>query len=275
MIITKLSGGLGNQMFQYAAGRALALRRNTDLALDLSWYKKPHRSTTGQDYWQPYQLGAFQIQTVAATEKPASTLPDQGFAFAPHVLDAPDGTLLAGFWQSERYFADFEQEIRGDFQFADDPTPPIAAMIDRLASEESVSVHVRRGSAADYRGDPAHWAFADFGLLDAAYYEAAMQHVAERVPGARFYVFTDDPAWCFGNLPGVLVMPDNPGLDDLRLMSACRHHVVANSSFSWWGAWLDPNADKIVVGPVEFAEDRQYDSPDYLPESWVKVPAGR
>ncbi len=261
-------------MFQYAAGRALALRRKVDLALDLGWFAEKHTSSSGHDFSHPYQLGAFDIEADLPWQSVA-TLKEEGFGFDPRVLDANDRTRLDGYWQSERYFADFADEIRSDLRFAEEPSTGVGLLLEHLGSVESVSVHVRRGSAPDYRGDLAHWASADFGLLGATYYEAGMNLVADRVEGARFYVFTDDPAWCFGNLPGVLVMPTNPGLDDLRLMSACRHHVVANSSFSWWAAWLNPSPEKIVVGPVDFAEDRRYDSPDYLPESWLKVPGGR
>jgi len=228
-IVTAIRGGLGNQLFQYAAGRALALRRNTDLAVDLSWY-----DNRAFPYWRPYELGSFHVQTVplkgtfrtvyeSANEKVRPFLPD--------VLDAPDGTRLLGYWVDERYFADQAATIRADLSLS---TKPI----------DGVSLHVRRGSS-DIPGD--------FHVLPVSYYREAV----ERFPDAALYVFSDDIGWCRRNLK--LGRPcdfveGGSAVEDLRLMSSCRHHIIANSTFSWWAAWLNPDPGKIVVRPpAEYA----------------------
>ena len=220
-ITAVVCGGLGNQLFQYAAGRALALRNGTEVTLDLDWFDDPARP-----YWLPYELDQFTIKAQRA---------------------GATGERLDGYWTSESYFAYAKEQIRGELRFRDPPSGAHASLIRRMQAEESVAVHVRRGPAADYQGDARFVTAPDYPLLPLSYYESAMR----TLPG-KFYVFSDDPAWCRANLgSGCSIIEGNTGVDDLRLMSSCRHQIIANSTFSWWGAWLNPNSHKTVVGPKE------------------------
>lgn len=177
-----------------------------------------------------------------------------------------------GFYQSERYFRDIADEVRRAFTFdlrrAGERTREMQRQID--GDPLSVSLHVRRG---DYLL-PKH--YANVGTVcGLPYYRHAVDEICGRVEGARFYVFSDDPAWARENLPveAVAYIDWNTGEDswqDMFLMSRCRHHIICNSTFSWWGAWLDPRPDKVVIAPERwFAAD---EAPDIIPEGWVKVP---
>jgi hypothetical protein len=292
MILVRLQGGLGNQLFQYAAARRLARARGAELRLDLSRLGGPGLRTPRR-----YELGALNVAAEVAgaddlakirrepkglVERVRTRLSGDGsglrvvreahFHFDPAVLDLPDGVCLAGYWQSERYFADVADLVRKEFT----PKAPLAGRNAELAGEiegcEAVSVHVRRN---DYLADPA--VLAVHGMCGPAYYERALAHVAERLADPVFFVFGDDAEWARGNVraPGRMVIVDHNGAEhpaeDLRLMGLCRHHVIANSTFSWWGAWLNPRTEKVVVAPQRWFATDQWDTRDLIPAGWVRL----
>jgi|SRR5208337_704280 len=239
MIVANLKGGLGNQMFIYAAGRAMALRYNTGLILLKSDLGNANTK-------RHFQLDAFNIQ---AKSTPEGNVGD-------------DLIYLNGYFQSEKYFADYAKQIRKDFTLKNLRELPI----DPTAM--SVGIHVRRG---DYVTDPATNRY--HGLCDLDYYRRSMKFIEDRVGHCRFYLFSDDPQWARENLPGELISGN--GLTDqeeLIAMSRTRHQVIANSSFSWWAAWLNPRLDKIVVAPEKwFAAPEVPDTRDLLPHEWVTL----
>jgi hypothetical protein len=276
-------GGLGNQMFQYAAGRRLAIKRGTELVLDLSYLAHQPRT----DVPRHFELDCFHIAGARTDEfgdvsraqtllrrlirsKAPRQLKETRARFQPAVLRAPDNTLLVGYWQSARYFEDEEAQIRSDFAFA----APLSAAKNALArtiDENAVSVHVRRG---DY---VSHAAASKFhGLLPLEYYERAARVMTERLDRPHFFVISDDPAWCRSHLklpsPATFVgdVP-GPGHEDMQLMSLCRHHIIANSSFGWWGAWLSGSVDKIVIAPRRWFTDAARDTSDLVPKSWIRL----
>jgi hypothetical protein len=284
VIAATLVGGLGNQLFQYAAGRSLALRHDTELVLDLSILNGPQELLASR---RGYELGCFAIdaqladgvrsweslpgnagvrQRVRRARAEFTVLRQRGFAFQPAFFDAPDDTLLAGFWQSEAYFADHAAAIRRELVLAGPGLPEVA-------HDSSVSVHVRRG---DYADDPT--TNRVHGLLPPAYFRTALDEVARRMDAAPdVHVFSDDPAWCREHLDlgaPFSVVDTGSARADLRTMSACRHHVVANSSFSWWGAWLDPRPDAIVVAPKQWIADPAVDTSHVVPARWLTIDAG-
>jgi len=292
VIVTHLIGGLGNQMFQYAIGRRLAHDRGTDLELDLSGYVDQSMHATARRY----ELGCFRIRAGIARARdlpgyePRSPLarlaarlvPPAGprlevvheprFTFDPGVLDAPDGTALFGYWQCERYFDAIAPLIRSDFEFVEPPRGANADMLAEIRGVEAVSVHVRRG---DYVSDARTNAFHGTASLD--YYRDALATIAATVDRPSLFVFSDDPAWCKEHLRSDLPTtyadhnPPERGHEDLRLMVGCRHHVLANSSFSWWGAWLNPSPDKVVVAPRRWFQDDSVDTSDLIPRGWIRI----
>jgi len=285
MIYARLLGGLGNQLFQYATARAVALRNGAELVLDA-------RLCRDDDHTR-YGLGAFAIRArraLPAELPPGRDRPlahalwrrfgrhprfvrERGLGFNPSVLSLGDDVYLHGYFQSERYFADQADILRDELTIIDPPTAPVAAMAARIAGVPAVSVHLRRGDyVTDSRAARAH------GGVGADYYDRALRLVAERA-GIEpvVFVFSNDPGWARENLRLafetriVAVADATRPHDDLRLMAACRHHVIVNSTFSWWGAWLDPNPEKIVVAPRRWFADPGLSNPDILPAGWISV----
>ena len=291
MIISKLSGGLGNQMFQYAIGRHLAMKNNSALRLD----------TSGFRYYKlrNYDLSCFNIQENIATledlshvllpsdtpvhkvgrylkakianHRPIQYIKEQKIDFYPEILTLGDNTYLDGYWQSEKYFSDITGVIRDEFTVKNKPDPINESYLEEIKNCESVSVHVRRG---DYVFNPT--ANQVHGFLGLGYYQKAMKTVLEKIDSPRFFIFSDDPEWVEGNIginvPTTCIKHNSiKSYEDMRLMSTCKHHIIANSSFSWWGAWLASNEDKIVIGPSRWFRNSNYNDLDRMPENWLRI----
>jgi hypothetical protein len=292
MVISRLCGGIGNQMFQYATGRALSVRLGSKLKLDRSWFKDMTGCTP-----RSYALGDFRLEAEPAAEREL-TRPRmrRGRAFL-HRLEVMSGLSarrveephfeywrgfeelagdvhLVGYWQSEKYFAGIRGTLLRELSVARDAEGKNRDVAEQIAAADSVAVHVRRG---DYATVAKTNAF--HGVLGLAYYDRAFQHVASRVRSPKLFVFSDDPSWARDNLrtalPAVFVAHNgaDAGHEDLRLMSLCKHHIIANSSFSWWGAWLSGDGAKIVIAPRRWFENEEMDrqTGDLIPEGWVRL----
>ena len=288
MIITQINGGLGNQMFPYAAGRALALRHGVDLALDTRIF----------DGGTQFGFGLDHFAHAARQGLPAEMPPERrqnrlrylvwrGLKLKPHLFrehglsynagfdDLGDGVYLKGYWQSERYFKSVEAAIRDDFVITTPPTPENAAILTELAHLPAISLHIRRGDyVKDSRTNATH------GTCTLEYYARAVDMIAGTMTDKPvIFTFSDDPVWVRENLVlpyEMRVMEHNDSdhnYEDLRLMSACRHHIIANSSFSWWGAWLNPSPDKLVVSPARWFADPKMLNEDIWPENWSRLEA--
>ncbi len=286
ILVTRLHGGLGNQMFQYAAGRAIALRTAAELYLDLSYFEREPLHAFGlQHFSAKYKIATTSELPPGQRAKPLRYLlwrtlrlnptlvREKSLGFDPRVRAITPPAYLHGYWQSEKYFADVADIVISDLAVKTPPSQANAAMLERIRGGSSISLHVRRG---DYASDPA--TLATHGLCSPDYYQKAVEAIAKRT-GVKsvIYVFSDDPDWAENNLSfglETVVVRGNTAdtnYEDLRLMSACDHHVIANSSFSWWGAWLNPSTDKIVVAPKRwFANPKMY-NPDIVPDGWLRV----
>jgi hypothetical protein len=290
MIITKLIGGLGNQMFQYAAGRRAAYANDTLLKLDITGYENQGGMTPRE-----YVLNVFEIKEDFAEESEiiklkdisiikklfnkiwplfqnASYIREKFSYFDPKILKINDNSYLDGYWGSEKYFIDIEKIIRKEFTFKNRPDSVNQKMISRINDCNSVSIHIRRG---DYVKDKKTNIF--HGVCNLKYYLISVALITNRVNNPKFFIFSDDPLWARQNLhlefPSVYI-DHNVGrkdYEDMRLMSKCKHNIVANSSFSWWGAWLNQNPNKIVVAPKKWFRDKSIDTKDLIPESWIKI----
>lgn len=277
MIITRLHGRLGNQMFQYAAARGLAARHGTSVALDA-------RGALARGEGVLTRVFDLPLTDAAPLPPDRSTHPlryalwratsssfqrEHGLGYNRKIESFPDGSYLHGYWQSERYFVHVADTLRADFTFPAFSSQANAEMAARIAAGPSVSMHVRRG---DYLTLSAHV------LCDQAYYEAALERVVQGLESdPTVYVFSDDPEWAKANLPLPLpkVVVDfndaDTDYEDMRLMSLCQHNIIANSSFSWWSAWLNANPDKRIAGPARWFGDPQLSNPDILPDSWWTI----
>ncbi|MFY0679033.1 MAG: alpha-1,2-fucosyltransferase [Thalassovita sp.] len=278
MIYTRFHGRTGNQMFQYAAGRALSLKLGVDLVLDdrLSIHKgeksltrvfdlpvathakmppSKHNSALGYAFWR-HVTGRSRYYR------------ERGLGFDPELLDQKDGTYLHGYWQSERYFSDIRAQILQDFTFPE-ATGKNAELAAQISETLSVSLHVRRG---DYISNASHV------VCGQSYYDAALAALTPQLEATpTIYVFSDEPDWARDNLslPGTPVIVDHNGADtdyeDLRLMSLCKHNIVANSSFSWWSAWLNQNAGRRVIAPNRWFGKDSLNNPDIWADGWIKA----
>ncbi len=294
MIIVKIYGGLGNQMFQYAFGRALSLRNKTSLKLDIRALTKAgarayalHHFSIQEDFAEPDELARFDgaykigrhpwIDRIAQpfrTRTDAIRLVERRFHFSPHVLAVPaEANVYAlGGWQSERYFADVGETLRQDFRFRHPPQGKNLTLAEKIRQVDAISVHVRRG---DYAHDPKY--SQTHGLIGLEYYRQAISLMRQRVAAPHFFVFSDDPEWAMHNLSvdaAVDYVTHNGidgGHDDIRLMSQCKHHIIANSTFSWWGAWLAHRPDQIVIGPKRWFANNPVNTADVLPAAWVRI----
>ena len=259
MIISQLQGGLGNQMFQYAAGRALSFKQRTDLILDTSILRK---ARTPRYYaLAPFCVSAELSPEVNLWNHFIPKYYEKTFSYDPTVLTLKESIRLCGYWQSERYFKEIAPVIRGDFTLRN--------MVSFHHVPDSVSIHIRRG---DYVIDPETTKM--HGNLPMSYYHDAVDLIREQVESPYFYIFSDDPKWVEKNFKipyPHAIMRDLSECVDLMLMAGCQHHIIANSSFSWWGAWLGINPDKIIVAPKKWFANGPTDTQDLIPKGWLQI----
>lgn len=269
MIIVQLVGGLGNQLFQYAAGRAVALLRGDELKLDIEVYQTPEEH-------RQYQLGAFDIQATLATPleierlRATSFIREKHLCFDPLLHQLQGDLYLSGYWQAPRYFQPVERQIRQELKVLTPISAEDDLLIKQMAKDNSVSIHVRRG---DYTLP----AYQHLGPLDLSYYQRAVELISQRLPHPHLYIFSDDLAYVRGHLllnhPTTYVDHNNEEacVQDLRLMSCCRHHIIANSTFSWWSAYLNPRPDKMVVAPQRWFSSPHLSDRNLVCDHWIRI----
>lgn len=245
MITVKLQGGMGNQMFQAAYAMALEHRGYT-----------VQLCNSGLAVPREYSLGVFGDLTCGAPT--GLRVVEAGLPFDEKYLRPQDPSTMVGYWQTEKYFKDIEDYIRRVFSFRS-VSDKIANLITSAKNTNSAFVHVRRG---DYVNLQSY-----HGMPTMDYYRAAI----ERTGATNVLVFSDDPAWCKQNFDeDFTVMDGTTKYEDMQIMSSCKHAVVANSSFSWWAAWLR-QTDGITVAPKQWFVDSNLDCRDIVPESWVRL----
>lgn len=292
VIIVKLMGGLGNQMFQYAAGRALAARLKTELQLDITGFDDMHPDDTPRQF----ELDCYKHKAVIANKttltrvKPGDCNPSiiERFQrlFSPNgpiftygqpskserlqINSVRNNTYIVGWWQDEFYFSDIREQLLADFTPAKKLSPAYKKYESKIKSSTTpVSLHVRRGDYVTNKHASKH-----HGLAPMTYYKKAIAYITDRVDDPAFFVFSDDIAWCKKNIkvPNVTFVEKTNGLEDMNLMSQCSHNIIANSSFSWWGAWLNQHNDKIIVTPKTWFQNKESDNAtSIVPDKWIRL----
>jgi len=267
MIISRIMGGLGNQMFQYALARSLAIKNNALIAIDESAInadslREPRLDLLNTKISKDVEPG--QYQQVA----------EKGFRFQASVLDLTGNILLTGYWQSEKYFKDIREQLVEDFSIKAPIQTENKKLLKVVEGCQSVSVHIRRTDyVTNSRTNQVH------GLCSLDYYKKAIEIIDKNVKDSHLVFFSDDIEWVKDNLPEdkkrahTYVDINGEGEEhlDMFLMSRCKHNIIANSSFSWWGAWLNQNKDKIVVTPTTWFQAKHLDTADLIPETWIKI----
>lgn len=282
MITIKISGGLGNQMFQYAFGRSLSLRRQEELALDLSAYQNQAAGDTPRSYkLSRFNIAGRQLEAGELVSKVSSYsrlrqkigqkfFKDYNVRFHNWQFMSSAG-CFDGYFQSYKYFAAQAETIRRDLTLSVPLPVEAAGLLEKIISQESVSIHIRRGDYVTIQKN-----FQGYGVCSLDYYERAVAEIRKHVKEPHFYIFSDDIQWAKENLrledPATYV--SEFGFDEtveLDLMSKCQHNIIANSTFSWWGAWLNRNPEKIVIAPERWVAVTPYSTEDLLPPEWLKI----
>ena len=281
MIITKIKGGLGNQLFQYAVGRAVALHHKVPLKFDLSTFKtyKLHNG---------YRLDQFAIQADIATDneiinlkggnnvlysalrkaglvKRKSYFKEKRSSYFDEGIFKNNFVYLDGYWQNELYFSAIRELLLVELSPNCSLNNSSCAYLESIKENNSVSLHVRRGDYLNLK---------NINVLDVGYYKKAVEYVRKIVENPTFFIFSDDLEWCKSSLgfldDCIYVDYTQTEIDDLKLMSFCRHNIIANSSFSWWGAWLNKNPNKTVIAPKGWLLNDPGSS-NVILSDWVKL----
>lgn len=287
--VVKFEGGLGNQMFQYALGRSLSLMQKTTVSFDFSWFNtqtkrkyelahlnvvvKPAGDLELKKWREQQKKPSFQSAlTNLFKNEDKAYVREKSFSFDPGILKISPPAYFDGFWQSEKYFRDFGEVIRDDLKLKESLVGRNLQIANKIISTNSISLHIRRG---DYINDKRTNAYHGVSGLD--YYQSAVSYLKNQVSQPSYFVFSDDIEWAKSNLKlgdNVSFIDWNQGdtdYIDMKLMSLCRHNIIANSSFSWWGAWLNDNSKKIVISPKSWFTDPSIDTSDLIPSDWVRL----
>lgn len=280
MIIAQIEGGLGSQMWGYAAARRLALSLGTDVYIDTRNYRTYTKFKPELHHFdvEAYLLDDAHADEICGTQNervrvvaPAHLHMDRSIL---EITDFP--VLMVGNYISEDYFGDVKDLVRREFRRITDPDEHGVAgrrAVDEIRSNgfAPVSLHVRHG---DYVNE--EHITKVHGVCTEEYYEHAIELMRKLVPNAWFVLFSDDTAWLERSfaLSNQTIIPASPGsapVEDMQLMSACDHHILANSTYSWWGAWLGHNHSKHVIGPRPLLADRSLNTEDMLLRDWISL----
>lgn len=287
-------GGLGNQMFQYAAGKAVARRCGTELMVDLSFLEQLNSEAYTKRNYELHVLKCtagiadnksirnFEKWEEAGVNKTLSRVfpflkshkifREPHFQYTSSIETLKDNTLLIGYWQSEKYFKTIANEIRNDFELSSTLEGENKKIAHQIQQSIAVSIHIRRG---DYVTNAA--AAKHHPVCSMEYYQKAISHIQSKISNPVFFIFSDDETWTRENIKiedSHFFIHHNSGEKscfDLKLMSLCKHNIIANSSFSWWGAWLNQYPDKICIRPSKWFNDPAIDTRDLCPDNWIAL----
>lgn len=294
MVIVEILSGLGNQMFQYAAGLSLANRLNVPLLLDKSWFDDTSKHQTPRNFeLSNYDInlnfadsilidndfrlkGGGLVQRIRNKWNRTKPLYQQKIYQEAHFhydcnferLSSP--VMISGYWQSERYFLPVEDLVRKAFTL--DVPSHLKHWVNSMQKGVSVSMHIRRG---DMINNPE--VNRVHGHCNLEYYLRAISLIQSRYTDVKYFIFSDDLEWCKANLPSELnlvFVEGNSGDQaywDIQLMRNCHHHIIANSSFSWWGAWLNSSQEKTVIAPIKWFAQSPHQTDDLIPSSWIRL----
>ncbi len=289
MIIIRLEGGLGNQMFQYALGKTLSIHHKTKLKLDTSLILN---RTIPNTVFRDYDLVIFNLEVETSTPNDLAELLNKGYNFIErrkikwfhnniipyyykneyyeqekfkydsNVFKSRKDAYFTGYWQHINYFSNIEDILRHDFSFRHKPSKEVAELRNEILETESVALNVRRADLVYHKE-----ANEFMGVMPFSYYEKAIDYILQNKPNVKFYIFSDDLDWCYKAFSGLknsfIVGNEYYGhkfSDCLYLMSSCKNFIIPNSTFAWWAVWLNQNKKRLVTQPKRWVTDPLYDT---------------
>ena len=276
----KLTGGLGNQMFQFATGFAIAKKNNVRLSLDLNYINR-RQLFNGFELEKVFNIyskvsflnKALSFQSINFKEilnkidVTFYNFKEPHFHYTSKILDIPKHSFLDGYWQSELYFKDYSKEIKKIFNFSDKLDEQNELISNDINQSNSISIHIRRGDFLLKRNDNHYVNLKE-------YYLKAINESSKFFKNPKYFIFTDDPLWVAENFVldvSYIIIDANHASKsflDMYLMSLCKSNIIANSSFSWWSAWLNNKNDKIVYAPKNWFKDESICTDNLIPNSW-------
>jgi hypothetical protein len=284
MIITKLQGGLGNQMFQYAVGRSLSHRLGVSLKIDATYYENDrkrecmlnHLNTSAEVATKEEIIkikpNSFfhKIKQIFFGRNLEQKMFQESYFFKSEILNLPDNTYLEGFWQNENYFKDIENILRTEFVLKENLPNTADTLLKSIDTSNSVSIHIRRGDYALPKYQKI------FYPLTIEYYNQAIILISKKISDPQFFVFSDDIEWAETlSFPKNTTFVDSAfglkNFEELIVMSKCKHNILANSSFSWWAGWLNTNPNKIIIAPKKWSTYQIENERDLIPKTWTKI----
>lgn len=278
MIIVKLMGGMGNQMFQYALGRNLSLKYNVPLKIDLSFLL--NRNMGPNFVYRNYDLDIFNVYPDFNTQNFGQVylINEPYFQYSPELMVQVESLiksginiLLEGYWQTPLYFKDYEYQIRQDFNFRDKvelADSYITEMLGKIINSNSVLINIRR---TDYLNTNFH------GVMEMNYINQAKSIIESKIENPHYFIFSDDIDWCRQHFNQQnMTIVDHTYKGDrfsyyLQLMSSCKNFIIPNSSFAWWSAWFNTDPNKLVVAPAAWFTDPVINTKDLVPQNWIRI----
>ena len=290
MIITKIRGGLGNQMFQYALAKSLSIRKDDTFKLDISFYSR--------QVLRKFDLNMFNIEENYATKKdinlyageenilfklkrklniplnrPISYFSEKKDSiFDENVFKYRNTIYLDGYWQNQKYFQNIKDDLIQDFTLKDSLGDSSKGYLRKIKETNSIGMHIRRGDYVhDSHTNSVH------GVCGLDYYENSEKYCNNKISNATYFIFSDDIQWCKNNLNfienKIFIEESKNAVEDLELMKNCKHNIIANSTFSWWGAWLNENPEKIVISPFKWFVNCEMNknTSTLIPGTWLRL----
>jgi len=279
VIIVKLQGGLGNQMFQYAAARSLSKSRK--VYLDFSFLAQ-NNITTDLFTARDFELGIFKkLKGRVASKYFIRLIKSKRKVFkiiSPYYKEVKDENILDflqinssnlyldGYFQNPGYFQNLRSILLHEFTFPKLSSQSKEIELKIEETKNPIAIHIRRG---DYTKPENH---SYHGILSIDYYKQSIEIINSKVENPVFYIFSDDPNWCEDNLAFItekqIISNTTQAWEDMFLISKCKHQILANSSFSWWGAWLNTNLEKIVIAPKKWFNNIEI---NIVPKEWISL----
>ena len=273
MIVSKLIGGLGNQMFQYSIGRYLSLKYNTSLKLDIKELLYRPKILRTDFVYRDYDLDIFNLNLEIGNFSNNNIIYESYFHFNPSVLSILDNHIesdiyLDGYWQSYKYFEQIFDIIKTDFIFKNKISGESEKLLYKIKESDSIMINIRR---TDYLNTNYH------GVIGVDYVMKAIDIIKSQIKNPQYFIFSNDIEWCRKNIKlNNMTIVDNlhngPKFSTyFQLMINCKHFIIPNSTFAWWSAWLSNNTNKIIIAPIKWFTNQSINTNDLIPDNWIRI----